>query len=118
MATTHADILVTAIQKGPERYILMYRDTRACRDSALCFVEKWAKADDLAFDWFDAASMAEKIDDVDSPPARCWAPSLERPAGSTEGHGSAPAGFAHWFYLAGGCAAWVAVFFALRGMLR
>jgi hypothetical protein len=39
------------------------------------------------------------------------------PAGSTEISGRQPAVLSHWFYLFGGCAAWVAVFVVLWGLL-
>ena len=58
--TRHAtDIFVTALAKGPDRYVLLY--TAATRAEALRTLGRWANNPDLDFTWYDAVTLSQRI---------------------------------------------------------
>lgn len=58
--TRHAaDIFVTALIKGPDRYVLLY--TAATRAEALRTLGRWASEPELDFTWYDAVTLSQRI---------------------------------------------------------
>ena len=58
--TRHAtDIFVTALIKGPDRYVLLY--TAATRAEALRTLGRWASEPELDFTWYDAVMLSQRI---------------------------------------------------------
>ena len=53
------DIFVTALIKGPDRYVLLY--TAATRAEALRTLERWASEPELDFTWYDAVTLSQRI---------------------------------------------------------
>jgi hypothetical protein len=52
-------IHLVAMTKGPERYVVIYRDDQ--RPEALRTLGRWASTYGLNFDWHDAAVMCAKV---------------------------------------------------------
>ncbi len=50
---------IMALAKGVERYVFLYDDSR--RDDALRMLGRFAANPDLAFTWYDAAVLSQKI---------------------------------------------------------
>ncbi len=53
------DLIVAALARGKERYVLMYEPAQ--RAEALRVIGRWASNADLDFSWFDAAQLAARI---------------------------------------------------------
>lgn len=53
------DIFVTALIKGPQRYVLLH--TAATRAEALRTLGRWASNPDLDFTWYDAVTLSQRI---------------------------------------------------------
>lgn len=58
-ARTDCGINVTALCKGPERYILLFDDSH--RSEALRQLGRWASNRKLSFDWYDAARLSQEV---------------------------------------------------------
>jgi hypothetical protein len=56
---TTNDVYVTALYKGPERYVLLY--TAATRAEALRQLARWASEPELSFTFYDAQVLAGKM---------------------------------------------------------
>jgi len=57
-AKTERDISVLAMQKGKERYIVIYRDRTALE--AMRTLGQWASDSQLSFSWPDASLLAQR----------------------------------------------------------
>lgn len=55
----NADINVTALVKGNERYIFLYDDDRVAE--TLKVLGRFASHPDLSFTWYDAAVLSQRI---------------------------------------------------------
>lgn len=58
-ATVTQDINVLALVKGEERYVFLYDDES--RSETLRMLGRYASNPDLAFTWYDAAVLSQKI---------------------------------------------------------
>jgi hypothetical protein len=54
-----SDILIAALIKGEERYIVMYAERYT--GEALRTIGRWASDPDLSFNWDDAAATAQRM---------------------------------------------------------
>ena len=55
------DKLCLAIDKGQERYVFLCDDTTEDRSELLRTIGRFASNPDLAFTWYDAAVLSQKV---------------------------------------------------------
>lgn len=53
------DVNVLALVKGAERYVVLYQDNQ--QKDALRQLGRWASNADLAFNWYDAATLSHRV---------------------------------------------------------
>ena len=72
------DVNVVALVKGEERYIFLFNDKR--KGELLRTLGKYASNSELAFSWYDAAVLSQKVRKASQqPPAPVDFPKLEYP---------------------------------------
>ena len=54
-----ADVVMVALVKGGERYILMFEPRN--KDAAVDQIGRWAANKALAFNWYDAVALSKKV---------------------------------------------------------
>lgn len=53
------DVNVLALVKGAERYVVLFQDDQ--KKEALRQLGRWASNADLAFNWYDAATLSQRV---------------------------------------------------------
>ena len=72
------DVNVVALVKGEERYIFLFKDER--KGELLRTLGKYASNSELAFSWYDAAVLSQKVRKAtQQPPASVDFPKLDSP---------------------------------------
>lgn len=56
-----SDLYVTALAKGPERYVFLYDDDVESREEILRVFGRYAANPELSFTWTDAALLSHKL---------------------------------------------------------
>lgn len=58
---TRKDLLVTALSKGEELYVVSYDDTDEGAREVFKQISQWAANPELSFNWYDAAIFSRRI---------------------------------------------------------